>query len=211
MKDWYAERIHPPTAIFFVVFVLVIIASEGFYQVDIRKESTFNEPHIVIKKEEFDERVKEGEQLVILDDLVLDISKYKPNHPGGRFVLDFNIGRDISKFIYGGYILENRNGMRPHTHSNIARRIINTLIIGRLEENAKLFTAKIQHKTPVNSNVSTFIMQIEGPDPNFILPSSTDIHSIGKHFLVRSYTRPNVRRHYTLSTCMRKELYDEYI
>jgi cytochrome b involved in lipid metabolism len=62
----------------------------------------------------------------------LDVSKYKPNHPGGRFVLDFNVGRDISKFFYGGYTLESSSGLRPHTHTNTARRIVNTLIIARL-------------------------------------------------------------------------------
>lgn len=141
----------------------------------------------------------------------MDVSKYKANHPGGRFVLDFNVGRDVSKFFYGGYILENSYGMRPHTHSNLARRIVNTLIIGRLADKAKTFAAKIVDKQAVNSTTSTFVLRIEGSDPNFLLPSSTDIQQIGRHFLVRSYARPNVRRHYTVSSCMQKELYEEYV
>ena len=43
---------------------------------------------------------------MILDDLVLDIENYMDNHPGGRFLLEHNIGRDISKFFYGGYALD---------------------------------------------------------------------------------------------------------
>jgi cytochrome b involved in lipid metabolism len=46
-----------------------------------------------------------------LDDLILDISKYQFYHPGGAFLLKYNIGRDISKFFYGGYQLENYAGL----------------------------------------------------------------------------------------------------
>jgi cytochrome b involved in lipid metabolism len=82
--------------------------------------------------EEFEVRVKAGAKLVILDDMVLDVSQYQFNHPGGRFFIEQNIGRDISKFFYGGYILENYKGAIPYTHSNIARMVVNTLIISKL-------------------------------------------------------------------------------
>ena len=32
--------------------------------------------------------MKDGKKLVILDDLVLDVSLFAANHPGGRFVLE---------------------------------------------------------------------------------------------------------------------------
>ena len=41
-----------------------------------------------------------------------------PNHPGGKFVIEHNIGRDISKFFFGGYSLEYSSGLHTHTHSN---------------------------------------------------------------------------------------------
>lgn len=56
--------------------------------------------------DEFLSKVKNGEQLVILDDMVLDVSKFQYNHPGGLFSIHHNVGRDISKFFYGGYSLE---------------------------------------------------------------------------------------------------------
>lgn len=77
-------------------------------------------------------RIEGGEQLVILDDLVLDVTDYQWTHPGGWFVIGYNIGRDISKFFYGGYSLETSHGLKPYTHSNIARYVCNTLVIGRL-------------------------------------------------------------------------------
>ena len=54
-------------------------------------------------------------------------------HIGGKFVIKINIGRDISKFFYGGYCLEDNQGPRPaegQYHSNYARLLVNDLIIG---------------------------------------------------------------------------------
>jgi cytochrome b involved in lipid metabolism len=54
-------------------------------------------------EEKFEEEILKGKRLWILDDMVLDLTYYMPNHPGGAFLLEQNIGRDISKFFYGGY------------------------------------------------------------------------------------------------------------
>lgn len=43
---------------------------------------------------------------VILDELVLDLTEYMDNHPGGKFLMEHNKGRDVSKFFYGGYALD---------------------------------------------------------------------------------------------------------
>ena len=64
--------------------------------------------------------------------MVLDVTEYIDYHPGGKFVLKINTGRDISKFFYGGYCLEDNNGPRPasgYNHSNYARMIANSLVI----------------------------------------------------------------------------------
>lgn len=72
----------------------------------------------------------------MLDDLVLDISSFKHEHPGGEFLLGYHKGRDVSKFFYGGYVLENKSGMKPHTHSNIARTIVNKIAVAKLNDQA---------------------------------------------------------------------------
>jgi cytochrome b involved in lipid metabolism len=69
---------------------------------------------------------------VILDDLVLDVSHFMTEHPGGRFLIEHNIGRDVSKFFYGGYVMENGVGLSPHRHTNVARTIVNKIIVARL-------------------------------------------------------------------------------
>lgn len=37
----------------------------------------------VISLEDFDQRIDGGEELVILDDMVLNVAKFKSEHPGG--------------------------------------------------------------------------------------------------------------------------------
>lgn len=93
---------------------------------------------------------------MILDDLILDVSGFKKTHPGGKFVLEHNIGRDISKFFYGGYTLENSWGNKPNTHSSVARRIVNGLIVARLGKKADTFSASIIEKSDVNALTSTY-------------------------------------------------------
>jgi hypothetical protein len=157
---------------------------------------------VIILRSDFKKRVAGGEQLVIVDDLVLDISKFKLSHPGGKFSLEYNIGRDVSKFFYGGYSLENGGGSSPHIHSNIARCIVNSLVIARLEEKAKTFAARIVKSVEVGHNTNCFTLRAEGPDVDFKLPSSTDVTAIGRHFLIRSFSLAKVKRHYTICTSM---------
>ena len=74
--------------------------------------------------------------------MVIDIGLYAYNHPGGAFLLDYNVGRDISKFFYGSYALDG-NGNDPskqeterHAHSNLARKIANNNRVGIMKYDA---------------------------------------------------------------------------
>ena len=74
--------------------------------------------------------VAAGKKLVLLDNLVLDLNGFERVHPGGKFNLTHNLGRDISKFFYGGYQLVNEKGKSPHTHSQAALDILPRMVIG---------------------------------------------------------------------------------
>lgn len=90
-----------------------------------------------MRKSEFEKALLDGRKLVILDEMVLDVEKFISQHPGGRFVLQHNIGRDISKFFYGGYSLEGNMGRSPaqgYAHSTYARRIVNDLAIAHYQK-----------------------------------------------------------------------------
>jgi len=94
-----------------VFFVSLIILSEVIYRiwrwrssVEVSKKETKRS----ITLEEFSDLVhNQNKRLVILDNKVIDFGEYDDFHPGGKFVLRKNIGRDISKFFYGSYKLVN--------------------------------------------------------------------------------------------------------
>jgi cytochrome b involved in lipid metabolism len=99
-----------------------------------------------------------GEKLWILDDLVLDLSKFKNRHFGGSFLIERTVGRDVSKFFYGGYSLDN-NSNNPgkitaaHSHTNIARIIANKLAIAVLDRsNTPHFEAIIDDDLTMDIN-----------------------------------------------------------
>jgi len=104
-------------------FVLLVIIFETIY----RCRNKYSLGHIKTLEvdgkvvsftpEEIDNQVKAGKQLVIFDNLVLNLDGYYWRHPGGKFNLTHNYGRDISKFFFGGYNLVNVKGKRPTHHS----------------------------------------------------------------------------------------------
>lgn len=112
----------------------------------------------------FDENLKLGVELVLLDDLVLNVKDFVSVHPGGKFAIRQNIGRDISKFFFGGYALDNNlNGVsKGHRHSNYARMIVNDLTIAIYDEEVPATTSIVkliaQRTQPVNSSTSTFFL-----------------------------------------------------
>lgn len=83
--------------------------------------------------EEIDLQVKAGKELVIFDNLVLNLNGYTRLHPGGKFNLTHNFGRDVSKFFFGGYNLVQVRGKRPYHHSQSALEIVKTMVVGVIE------------------------------------------------------------------------------
>mmetsp|Transcript_17074 Transcript_17074/g.26407 ORF Transcript_17074/g.26407 Transcript_17074/m.26407 type:complete len:158 (-) Transcript_17074:1061-1534(-) len=74
-------------------------------QIELEQEKNGEER--VIHLEEFKRRIILGEKLVILDDLVLDVGSFMDDHPGGRYSIEQNVGKEVSKYFYGGYRYEN--------------------------------------------------------------------------------------------------------
>jgi hypothetical protein len=77
-----------------------------------------------------------------LDDLVVDVGEFMDSHPGGKFSLQHNVGQDISKFFYGAYSLESM--VAPVTHSSLARKMVNRMVVARLVDNSKTKIMRIR-------------------------------------------------------------------
>ena len=85
---------------------------------------------------------------------MVDLSDFMYSHPGGTHLIEHNIGRDISKFFYGGYSFDgnitkpsdagkNIKQKEKHAHTNIARMIMVKHIIGTLERESCNFNGLI--------------------------------------------------------------------
>jgi len=208
------------------------------YQWTWRQEDAFKYPEITISEEEFAQRVKEGEKLVILDNMVLDIGSYAYAHPGGAFLLEHNIGRDISKFVYGAYALDG-NGNDPsgeterHAHSNIARKIANRHAVAALKQDAvrwntgsgnraaTFFKIDSSKSRKINDTIQTFCFSTLDAK---VIPGlkhySTSLRDLGRHYHIvhlgqdgRPFKHKNtiVRRQYTTTNCLEPRHYDHLL
>jgi hypothetical protein len=98
--------------------------------------------------------------------------------------------------------------MAPYTHSNVARSIVNSLAIAPSET----LQGQITSSQVINKSTKVFTLQITTPsEANFRVPASNSVETIGKHYLFRSLNNPQVRRHYTVSSCMKPDTYKEYL
>lgn len=116
-----------------VLFVGTLVIGEINHQRRLRTEvklKSVDEVYDSMSREDFANAIREGRQLVILDNLVLNVGEFINSHPGGRFVIRHNIGQDISKFFFGGYCLEDNipRAAAGHNHSSYARLIVNQLV-----------------------------------------------------------------------------------
>ena len=92
------------------VFIVLVFIFEAIYRI----RNKYSMGHIVTPSlgsaktkvftpNQIESLVKEEKKIVIFDNLVLDLNGFDYIHPGGKFNLRHNLGRDISKFFYGGY------------------------------------------------------------------------------------------------------------
>ena len=72
----------------------------------------------------------EGRKLVIVDNLVIDVSEFIEKHPGGKFILEPYIGRDAS-FVFNRD-QDLKESAYIHSQSNYARKVLQELAIARL-------------------------------------------------------------------------------
>ena len=83
--------------------------------------------------DEFRSRVSDKQQLMVLDNKILEIKDWEQFHPGGKWVLQKCVGRDISKFFCGSYhLLYDDKKNRRHFHSSTAIQIANDLTIAQV-------------------------------------------------------------------------------
>lgn len=77
--------------------------------------------------EEFEIRTKKGEQLIVINDVVHDVSSFVHDHPGGRQTLLNHVGTDATSFFEG------RNENQAHKHSKDALKYLLAMRVAKLK------------------------------------------------------------------------------
>ena len=119
----------------------------------------------------------------------MDVTLFANSHPGGRFLIERNAGKDISKFFHGGYNLEPQNGGWNHKHSNYARTIVSDLIVARLAAKREAAVMAITDKS-TESTIATYEFKSvennseENPLLTKIKLFYDGTEMLGKHYLV---------------------------
>jgi len=97
-----------------LTFVLLVAIFETIYRLrnryslrQIKTDESQKSKRRNFTAEDLDHAVQSGQKLCMYDNLVIDLADYIDLHPGGKFNLKHNIGRDITKFFNGAYILVN--------------------------------------------------------------------------------------------------------
>lgn len=211
-------------ASFWTFFVCVVVAETSYRCINKKVHREIKTPEVgkvspynrkvqieALSSEDIDKRVYAGEQLMVFDNLVLKLSGFDEMHPGGKFNLLRNMGRDISKFFYGGYSLVNPNNKpgKTFTHSIASLSTAKGLITGVLQgqEQVEDHEFRVADFNKVTDDTSTFIFEEvnKAEVPNLRL-WYTDKQMIGRHFLVNSKAQPSVKRHYTICASMHPQV-----
>lgn len=93
-----------------------------------------------MKLEEFESLVHAGRQLMVDDNYIIDAAPFLNHHPGGKFVVKYNVGRDIGKYMNGSYVMENKMAHlpflhKPYAHTTYAYQIMKAQSIALLQTN----------------------------------------------------------------------------
>ena len=67
---------------------------------------------------EFRLMVQRGKKWALYNEFVVNVEPVLNVHPGGRFLIEKHIGREIGKYLYGSYAVE--GNCKPHVHSKFA-------------------------------------------------------------------------------------------
>lgn len=142
----------------------------------------------------------------------MDVADYIDEHPGGKRLISDNIGRDVSKFFYGGYAM-GKNGY-PYAHSQEALSLVfRKLAIARLvykNDGAPKFSANLAARKEIVSNVFTVTFGMERRIPG-VQSYYSDLDLIGRHYLVWSKDLKDKKRQYTICNVLDTGVYKEYI
>jgi len=167
-------------------------------------------------------------KLAIFDQYVIDFGMYLYDHPGGKYVLEECRGKEIGKYFYGAYSLD--DNIKVHKHSFVAGKIMKKIAIAKLklpmdidnmvtfggegkgdgrDHSHELYNGhfKVTRKDEIFKGVYRVTFSNENNHYKIVLPGTS---TFGRHYLIHSESQ-KVSRYYTICNSMNSEIYPVYI
>jgi len=157
---------------------------------------------------------------------VYDLSNWV--HPGGNFIIEACLGREVGRYLYGNYALEGTT-IKPHKHSNLALSQMQKFYIGEVTSSESILvrkntkdqtqatnshTWKIVSVKPVSNTVSKIHFTSE--DFN-VKTFGSSLSFLGRHFKVSFNQENAIARQYTtalslaeMNTQFRQDAYEYF-
>ena len=170
-------------------------------------------------------------RLALFNDYVVDLTAYAFEHPGGTHMIQQCNKKEIGKFIYGAYSME--NSVSPHRHSFIAMLILEKLIVAKIAPERQLYSIieskeltekytdtekfikpstssiyKVVKVKKLSNNWNRVVMKDNVESSHCIFRDGVDY--IGKHYAVAS-KKNHVARYYTVWHTFHSEVYRQYL
>jgi len=142
--------------------------------------------------------LKDGENIVIMNELVLNMGDYIGYHPGGRFVLERNVGRDVSKFYCGSYSMLEDGSIKMHNHGQQADWQVYQMIIGHVagqEKGCETHMVKKVHQALANETTGTFRLETLNKERKYQYRDYySDLSNIGLYYVLYEKSNPTKKR-----------------
>ncbi|CAM9402421.1 unnamed protein product [Chrysoparadoxa australica] len=115
----------------------------------LRDFSRLNKPAFSL--EDFNYKILQGEQWIIVQGMIVDIADYIKVHPGGSRILKQCIGTDVTPQLMGQARLGEDLAQLAHKHSSNAWSLLNTKIIGAVNEHEEV--AELSPPAPSRTSI----------------------------------------------------------
>jgi hypothetical protein len=225
----------PVTYLFYIhvsVMIIILIIAEVFWRI------TWNWKYVSIdclEKKNLPEMSVEDfhsseKNLVLFDQYVLDLGLYFMDHPGGKYVLDECRKKEVGKFFYGSFSLD--DSIKVYRHSFIAGRIVIKLAVAKLIQPENILTC-VTEQDQSNINLNASFNKIIGINRIYKVDEKEELFNdvyrvkfsngstlfkikvpgpgtFGKHYIINSL-KNEVCRYYTICNAMNSESYDKYL
>ena len=129
-----------------------------------------------------------------LGNKVYDLTDW--THPGGNFIIQACLGREIGRYFYGNYALEGTN-MKPHKHSALTLKQINSFYVGEISNFESILVSK-KTELPATSQV---VSEWKISSIRQVTETVSEVNFVSEEFKVKNFgTSPSwLGRHFTVS------------